>query len=184
MAIKKLETTEKKIGEATFYIRPFPAFTAANISGELSALIAPMLSGIAPLIGSVKVDKDGVADLMDMEIEDALPSLTNAFSGLSGDKFEKLMRQLLINHKNISVCSDEATGGEVKNLTLDLANEVFCGEVQDMFILCFEVIRINYKGFFKKLGSRFGILQKIMGMKAQIQKQGAAPGTVNGESST
>lgn len=186
MAIKQLESTEKKIGEATFYIRPFPAFTAANISGELSSLVAPMLSGIAPLIGNIKVDQNGVADLMDMQVEDALPSLTNAFAGLSGDKFERLMKQLLINNKNISVCSEEATNGETKLLTLDLANEVFCGEVQDMYILCFEVIRINYKGFFKKLGSRFGILQKIMGTKNQTQTQNqvAAPGTANGESST
>lgn len=182
--MKQLETTQKKIGEATFYIRPFPAFTAANISGELSALVAPMIGGIAPLINGVKVDSNGVADLMDTNIEDALPALSGAFSGLSGDKFERLMRQLLINHQNISVCSEEATNGEVKMLTMDLANEVFCGEVQDMFILCFEVIRINYKGFFKKLGSRFGILQKVMALKGQIQTQTTAPGTANGESST
>lgn len=182
--MKQLESTEKKIGKATFYIRPFPAFTAANISGELSALIAPMIGGIAPLINGVKVDKNGVADLMDMQVEDALPALSNAFSGLSGDKFEKLMKQLLINHQNISVCSEEATDGEVKKLTLDLANEVFCGEVQDMYILCFEVIRINFNGFFKKLGSRFGILQKIMALKNQMQMDTVVPGTANGESLT
>ena len=43
-------------------------------------------------------------------------------------------------------------------LTEDLANEVFCEDVQDMFLLAFEVIRTNYNGFFKKLGGRFGSL--------------------------
>ena len=43
-------------------------------------------------------------------------------------------------------------------LTEDLANEVFCEDVQDMFLLAFEVIRTNYNGFFKKLGGRFGPL--------------------------
>lgn len=175
MAVKQMEVTEKKIGDATFYIRPFPAFTAANISGELSALVAPMLGGILPLVNGTKVDENGVADLMDMQIEDALPAVSAAFSSLSGDKFERLMRQLLINNKNISVCSDDATDGETKLLTYDLANEVFCGDVQDMFILCFEVIRINFKGFFKKLGARFGALQKL----TDLMKE---PSKANGES--
>ena len=30
--MKQQETTQKTIGENTFYIRPFPAFRAANIS--------------------------------------------------------------------------------------------------------------------------------------------------------
>ena len=38
------------------------------------------------------------------------------------------------------------------------SNEVFCEDVQDMFLLAFEVIRTNYNGFFKKLGGRFGSL--------------------------
>ena len=85
----------------------------------------------------------------ELHTEDALPVLTSAFSSISGDKFERLMKKLLIDNKNISVES-EATDGEVKLLSYDLANEVFCGDVQDMYILCFEVIRLNFKGFSRK----------------------------------
>ena len=46
--MKRLETTEKIIGENTFYIRPFAAFTAASIGSELAALLAPILSNIFP----------------------------------------------------------------------------------------------------------------------------------------
>lgn len=28
--------------------------------------------------------------------------------------------------------------------------------IQDMFILCYEVIKVNFSGFFKKLGVQFG----------------------------
>ena len=77
--MKQMETTEKKIGESTFYIRPFPAFTAANISGELAAVIAPLLASIAPLFGG---DADQDADIMDMDIDKAMPSISNAFSSL------------------------------------------------------------------------------------------------------
>jgi len=168
--MKQLETTQKVIGDYTFYIRPFPAFVAANISGELASVLTPMIGGIAPLIGG-----DNGEDIMDMDVEKALPSVSAAFSGLSGDKFESMMRKLLINNGNISI-EGEATEGKTMKLTYDLANEVFCGEVQDMFVLCFEVIRLNFGGFFKKLGARFGNLQGLL--------EKVAPSTKDTEPST
>ena len=44
----------------------------------------------------------------------------------------------------------------MQRLTDDLADEVFCGEIQDMFLLCFHVIKLNFNGFFKRLGTRSG----------------------------
>ena len=41
-------------------------------------------------------------------------------------------------------------------MTEDLADEIFCGDTQDMFILAFDVIQANYSGFFKRLGGQFG----------------------------
>ena len=46
--MKQLEPHSKAIGENTFYIRPLPAFKAANMSGELATLILPLLTGLAP----------------------------------------------------------------------------------------------------------------------------------------
>lgn len=154
--MKQLEVIQKEIGEATFYIKPFPAFIAANLSGDLAALVAPLLSGLVPMIADEKTD------ILNMNVEAAVPALSSAFSGLSGDAFERLMKKLLIDHKNISV-ECEITGGNVKIMDYDLANEVFCGEIQDMYILCFEVIRLNFGSFFKKLGTRFGNLQGVLG---------------------
>lgn len=148
--MKLLEVTEKRIGENTFYLKRFPAFTAANLSGELSALIAPMLTALAPLVG------EKTTDVMNLDMDKVAPALTSAFSSLSGDKFESLMKKLLIDSRNISVDNPET--GRTEILTMDLANELFCGDVQDMFLLCFEVIRVNYGGFFRKLGAQFGDL--------------------------
>ena len=176
--MKQMEVTEKKIGDSTFYIKPFPAFVAVNISGELASVLSPLLGGVAALVGSNNGEEgseDKPKNIMDVDVEDALPALTSAFSSISGDKFEHLMKKLLINNRNISV-ECEATDGEVKLLDYDLANEVFCGDVQDMYILCFEVIRLNFKGFFSKIGDRFGDL------KGLLQKE--APTTKNGETST
>lgn len=166
MVVKQMEVTEKKIGENTFYIKPFAAFTAVNISGELAAVITPLLGGLAALLGSGDGDQEEGKNIMDVQVEDALPAVTQAFSSISGDKFERLMKKLLIDHKNISV-EGESTEGELKPLTFDLANEVFCGEVQDMYILCFEVIRLNFKGFFSKISTQFGDLTSLVQKKVQ-----------------
>lgn len=172
--MKRMEVTQKKIGEYTFYIKPFPAFTAANISGDLAALAAPMIGALAPLVGNEpKTTGEAVSGIMDTDIEDALPTITKAFSSLSGSQFERLMKKLLIDSENISV-EGEATDGQTKIMSYDLANEVFCGELQDMFVLCFEVLKLNFGGFFKKLGAQSG------GLRGLIQK--GTPTSENGES--
>lgn len=147
--MKQLESREVTIGENKFYIRPIPAFKAANISGELANLVMPILSGLAPLAGFVGDGKD----LFDIDIEQAAPTLSGAFTSLSGDKLERVLRLLLISGGNISV---EMPGERAQPLSEDLANEIFCEDVQEMFILAFEVVRSNYNGFFKKLAARFG----------------------------
>ena len=149
--LKQLETREVNVGENIFYIRPLPAFKAANMTGELAALVLPLVSGLAPLLSAVDTEKEGNG-LLDIKVEDAAPAIAGAFSSLDGDKVEKILKHLLIAGSN----SVEQPGEKAHLLTEDLANEVFCTDVQDMFILAFEVIRTNYNGFFKKLGDRFG----------------------------
>lgn len=160
--LKQLETREVTVGENIFYIRPLPAFKAANMTGELAALVLPLVSGLAPLLSDVDTEKEGNG-LLDIKVEDAAPAIAGAFSSLDGDKVEKILKHLLIAGSNISV---EQPGEKVRLLTEDLANEVFCTDVQDMFILAFEVIRINYNGFFKKLGGQFG--SQVAGMTAKM----------------
>ena len=150
-----------------FYIRPFPAFISANMSGELSALVVPVLASLAPLVGKgMKLDES--SSVMDMDATDIVPLLADSLSTLNGDKLESLLKKLLVKHGNISVELDDGMGGlkEVQKLTEDLANEIFCGDTQDLFILAFDVIKANFSGFFKRLGDRFGgvlnaLLEKV-----------------------
>lgn len=164
--MKQMEPRKVTVGENDFFIRPLPAFRAANLTGELAALVVPLVTGLTPLLGLVDTDKEGKG-LLDVNVEDAAPAITAAFSSLSGDKVEEILKHLLIAGKNIAV---ELPGEKVQVLTEDLANEVFCTDVQDMFILAFEVIRTNYNGFFKKLGTRFGRVAELA-EKMMTQKQ-------------
>ena len=40
--MKQFEAKSKQIGENVFYIRPFPALVAANLSGDLAAVLTAL----------------------------------------------------------------------------------------------------------------------------------------------
>ena len=182
--MKQQETSMKKIGNVNFYIMPFPAFTAARISGELASVLAPVLGSFAPLVKGMNEDgengekKPEENDVMNMDIEEALPAISDALSQIDGYKLENLMKQLLVNNKNISYENED---GEVNRLTYDDANEIFCGEFQDMILLCWEVIKKNFSGFFKKIAGRSGSLQEFTDQAKKRLKMDKI-GSTNGES--
>lgn len=155
--MKQLETVQKTIGGNTFFIMKFGAFKAANLSGKLIGLIAPVMASLMPLVG-----KD--VSMLDQNIENVVPLIAGAFSQLEGNKVEVLLKELLLGG-NISVQLEGET--DVKRLTEDVVNEIFCGDVQDMFLLAGEVVRVNYQGFFKKMQSQFGIQNELL---TKVQK--------------
>ena len=159
---------ERDLNGNRFFIRPFAAFTAANISGDVSSLIMPILSSIVPVTGRAAESKGEAASLLDINVEDAAPALASGLSAISGDKVESLLKKLLVKHGNISVTREGEDNNE--RLTEDLANELFCGNAQDMFILAFDVIKANYSGFFEKLG-----IQSGEAIAALIQKPKPSP---------
>lgn len=148
------EPTQKQIGEYVFYIYPFSAFKAANTSGELVSLISPILVSVLPSVVNKDNDDDGDESLLDMDISAAMPSIMQACSTLDGDKVEHMMRLLLTQNRNISFEHEQER--RVKWLSEDDMDELFCGSIEDMFVLAVEVIKINFKGFFKRLGNLSG----------------------------
>ena len=47
--VKQAEVQEVQVGENMFYLRPFPAFKAVRMTGELSTIAGPVLASIAAL---------------------------------------------------------------------------------------------------------------------------------------
>ena len=152
--MKQFEPVLKTINGNRFYIRPFPAMKSAYISGEVFAFLSPLAASLLPAVGNIlNSDNDSA---FDVDIASAIPAITNSLGNVNGDKVEGMLRKLLIQYKNISVEQEDET--EAQLLTEELSDEVFCGELQDMFILAYEVIQVNFPGIFKKLESRFGKL--------------------------
>ncbi|MCI9180546.1 MAG: hypothetical protein HFG50_11185 [Lachnospiraceae bacterium] len=160
MPMKQMEPTAVMVGGMKFYITPFPAFKAANISGELASVLAPLLGSLFSLVGSMKEAGKNVMDI-DIDSIDADKAAEAVMNCplISGDKLEALMRKLLLGgHIVVRVTNDEGES-EAQRLDMDLANELFCGEIQEMFVLCFHVIKLNYKGFFRRFADLSGKLR-------------------------
>ena len=87
MALKQMEAQKVNIGDNTFYIKPFPAFKAANITGDLASVLSPLIGVIAPLVGN--------GDLMDVDVNKAAEALSGS-TAINGDKLESLMSKLLL----------------------------------------------------------------------------------------
>ncbi len=148
MALKQMEPTEVKVGGITFYITPLGAFKAANLTGELAGVLAPLLGVLAPLVG----DGTNLIDVDAGKAAEAMAGCTN----ISGDKIENLMRKLLLGGKIVAEVPDEEGITEPQILDKDLIDELFCGEIQDMFLLCFHVVKVNFNGFFKRFAGLSG----------------------------
>ena len=135
------ESKDVEVNGYVFHIFPFSAFKAANISGDLFALIGPAYAGLA-----------GLASEKGLDAEVDFDAFAGFFKTLDGDKVESLLRRLLIANRNISV----DINGEAKWLTGEIADTLFCGAMMAMLKLAFEVVRLNYGDFFGGLGALFG----------------------------
>jgi hypothetical protein len=174
--LRQTEPMKETIGDYNFYIRPFPAMVAANLTGDLASMLTPVLAALLPFVGNGDGEGDSDSDggLMDIDVDQAASTIAKSMDGFSGNKVEAMMRKLLVTYKNIAVEIpvydeyDTLTGEyEQEILSMDLVNEIFCGEVQDMFILAFYVIRLNFNGFFKKLAGRFGKAGEVLVKKTR-----------------
>ncbi len=158
--MKLQEVTEVSLGDYNFYLRPFPAFRAANIFGDIASLLVPVLGAVLPVMNSVQ---DGAIE--EEDLQKAIPAIATAFQGMSGDQVEKVLKKLLIDNQNVSI-EGEITEDKTRLLTMDYANEVFATDIWGMFRLVWEVIKLNYAGtFFGKNGViQSGNLEESMKM--------------------
>lgn len=175
MKLKQLEPIVETVGDYKFYITPFPALKAANMTGELASLMLPLFGALAPLV------KDGDSEkkensrkkengLMDIDAGEAAAAIASSLT-IDGNKMEKLIQKFLLGGHITVELEDEDGDTEGYRLDEDLLNEIFCGEVQDMFILCFYVIRINFSGFFGKLADLSGKAGKAGVVLEMAQKK-------------
>ena len=159
--MKQFDPKDVIVSGHQFHIFPFPAFKAANLSGELAQIAIPLLTAITALPSGGEGENP-----LDRDLSELAPALSGAFNSLSGDKLEDLLRKLLIQSRNVSVDLED---GETVYLSEDLMNEIFCCDIVGIYMLAFEVIRTNYGGFFEKLGNLSGsVTEKVETIKKAV----------------
>lgn len=152
-----LEPVEVTVGENKFYILKFPALKAANVLGKLNTVLSPIASGLVPLVGLASKGDGKKASLFDADISKAIPLLTNALVSLDGDSLQNTLELLLLKHNNVTIEYTDNNGNtQTEKLNRDLIDSVFCGDLQDLFMLAYHVISINYGSFFAKALTQFG----------------------------
>ena len=152
--MKQFDPKDVIVSGHQFHIFPFPAFKAANLSGELAQIAVPLLTAITALPSGGEGENP-----LDRDLSELTPALASAFDSLSGDKVESLLKKLLTQSQNVSI---DLENGETVVLTEDLVNEVFCCDIIGIYQLAFEVIRTNFGGFFEKLGNLSGsVTEKV-----------------------
>lgn len=159
--MKQMKTEKVAIDNATFYIRPFGAFTAAGMTASLGKILGPVLGGVAPVITDYMSGEDGrTKKLEDMDLGLVAGGIGDAMASLDPDGLVGVLKMLLIDHRNVTVTVDD---NEPSILDEDIANEVFCQDLGSMIAVAVAVIKINFSGFFGKLAARYGIRFEQMG---------------------
>ena len=156
------------IGSNVFHIAKFEPIKAMINLGGIQKIISPVIGnalGGAKGINGV-LDKD-IANANDLK--DLLPMLKGLFFGLGenldGDKINKLLK-ILLDAEYISV--DDPISGNTVKLNQSMINTVFMGDygdLPDMMILAYEVVKVNYASFFTRLSTQFGSLGALVAKK-------------------
>ena len=158
--MKRSDNKKVSLGEYNFYIYPFGAMRAAKISGELIGFASPLLAALVSLVGGTN-DGEAIGSVMDMDTTEAVKYIVPAFNGIKGDDVEKLLRLLLIKYQNIAFDTDEDKVTDwLDENALDM---IFIGKLTDMYLLAWEVIKLNFGGFFEKLSNRLGDQDGLLG---------------------
>lgn len=142
----RTEIKLKTVNDVVFHVQCFDPFTALRVLGDLQRVLSPI---VGSMVGS--------ANATDVESINILSkSIGNICKGLheyvDGDTLVKLI-EMLVREDYISVSIE---GGTPKRLSKDLVNLVFNGNPGGVLELAYEVVKVNYGGFFTIFKTLFG----------------------------
>ncbi len=160
-----VKSTEYKMGESLFMIRPFEPFEAMHILGELKKVLAPIIGGASKGFSENALD----ADVRDVRVwADMLGGIfTQLGEHITGEQMESLARQLL--RPDYIAFSPDGTERKLVKFTEDIIDEYFTGRPIDLIILMVQVIKVNYLDFQKLSGVPTGLIKVLGEVKAEFQ---------------
>ena len=163
MKIKDRLAAEETIGEYKFYIRYFGAWTAQRIGLKFKDVFTKAAAVAAPEIAEAMKNLDS-ENAFDLEVNsDLIPALIKILGEMDIKTLEELTQEVIIKHKNVAFVHEDHTGKEPEPLTYEKADQIFSGDLQDMYILIACVIKANYRNFLDRLVTQYGGLLETIG---------------------
>lgn len=142
----RTEIKLKTVNDVVFHVQCFDPFTALRVLGDLQRVLSPI---VGSMVGSANAT--GVESINILS-----KSISNICNGLheyvDGETLVKLI-EMLVREDYISVSIE---GGTPKRLSKDLVNLVFNGNPGGVLELAYEVVKVNYGGFFTIFKTLFG----------------------------
>ena len=176
--MKRDDNKKVTLGGYNFYIYPFGAMRAAHISGDLFGVAAPLVAAIASLLSANGLD-DSNESIMDMDAGKAIRYIIPAFSTINGETVEKLIRLLIIKYQNVAYDTDEDQ--VAKWLDENEVDIVFRRDLPNLYMLAWEVIKLNFGGFFEMLSNLFGEQDGVLAETTTLRRMEnlIRPGSAN-----
>lgn len=154
MKVARFDVKNKKIGENTFYVRPLPPLTALRLYGDLQKTLTASLRGGL----TTKGESDSITETLlnsDINIGNIIAQLGANFNGEVLTQFT----ERLLDKDYVSV----KPKGETEAVVLDeqMVNELFTGNILEMFKLEFFVIEVNFGDFFDLIPNLSGLQKRL-----------------------
>lgn len=164
MELASFEVKEKKIGDNTFYVRPFPVLQALELLGDLQAVFT---TGLEKFDVKDDAQKDGAPKSFLEKNVTLGAAIAGIGENLKGPALVGFAKRLL-DPEYVSV--KRAGAAEPVRLTTDVYNNIFSGRLKQLIeLLYFIVIDVNFADFFELVPSHIGSLMNIA--KEQLQQE-------------
>lgn len=150
MELANIEYKEKEIGGRLFKVRAMPPLKSLELLGDLQAVFTTGLSG------NLAEGKEGQKFIdKDLDIGNIIAGIGKNLKGAALVSFATR----IINEDYVNVKEPEAH--EFERLTQVKFNNIFIGNLKNMFLLMQFVLEVNYGDFFENLPSLTGVVQAL-----------------------
>lgn len=151
MELASFEYKEKEIGGKSYKVRAMPPLKALELLGDLQAVFTTGLNG------KITAEGQEAKSLIDRDIN-AGAIIAGIGKNLKGPALVGFA-QRLINEDYVNV--KEAGQEDYERVTAAKFNNIFTGNLKNMFLLMHFILEVNYGDFFESVPSLTGLVEAL-----------------------
>ena len=155
MELASYDVKSREIGGNTYYVTAFPPLKAIELLGDLQALITTGAKDMDIKNADTKEEKTDSIFEKNVSVGALIAGIGSNLRGATLVSFA----QRIVSPENVSV----QRPGETKPVRLDKAifNNLFTGNLKQLFLLINFVLEVNYEDFFEDAPNLTGFIQAL-----------------------